>query len=68
MPAGTPAPVVDTLNRALVAAVRAPEVRQKLEEAGFRVLGTSRTEAETMVKSEAQRWAQVVKATGFKGD
>jgi hypothetical protein len=43
-------------------------VKQKLEEAGFRVLGTSRSDAEKMVRAEAPRWAAVVKATGFKGD
>jgi tripartite-type tricarboxylate transporter receptor subunit TctC len=68
VPAGTPGPVVDTLNRQIVAAVQAPEVKQKLEEAGFRVLGTSRADAEKMVRAEAPRWAAVVKATGFKGD
>ncbi|NUZ07025.1 Bug family tripartite tricarboxylate transporter substrate binding protein [Piscinibacter koreensis] len=68
VPAGTPAPVLDTLNRQIVAATRTPEVRQKLEEAGFSVLGTSRADAEKMVRSEATRWAAVVKATGFKGE
>jgi tripartite-type tricarboxylate transporter receptor subunit TctC len=68
VPAGTPASVVETLNRQIVAAVRDPEVAQKLQEAGFRVLGTSRADAEKMVRSEAPRWAAVVKATGFKGD
>ena len=68
VPAGTPAAIVDTLNRQVVAAVQAPEVRQKLEEAGFRVLGTGRADADKMVKAEAQRWAAVVRKTGFKGD
>ena len=68
VPAGTPAPVIDTLNRQIVAAVRSPDVKQKLEEAGFRVLGTSRADADRMVRAEAPRWAEVVKATGFKGD
>ena len=67
-PAGTAPAIVETLNRQIVAAVQSAEVRQKLEEAGFRVLGTGRDEAEKMVKAEAQRWAAVVKATGFKGD
>ena len=68
VPAGTPAPIVDTLNRAVVAAVAAPEVREKLEEAGFRVIGSSRADAEKMVAQESQRWRAVVKQTGFKGD
>ena len=39
-PVGTPAPVLDQLNKVLVDAVRSPEVRQKLVDAGFSVTGT----------------------------
>lgn len=68
VPAGTPAAVQDLLSTQVAAAVRSPEVRQKLTEAGFTVTGTSRADAERMVRAEAPRWAAVVKATGFKGD
>jgi tripartite-type tricarboxylate transporter receptor subunit TctC len=67
-PAGTPSAVLDTLNKQIVAAVQSAEVKQKLVDAGFTVTGTSRAEAEKMVKAETPRWAAVVKATGFKGD
>ncbi len=67
-PAGTPAATLDLLNRQIVAAVQSPEIRTKLQEAGFSVLGTTRAETERMLKTEAGRWAAVVKATGFKGD
>jgi tripartite-type tricarboxylate transporter receptor subunit TctC len=67
-PAGTPAAVLDTLNRQAVAAMQSAEVRNTLQAAGFTVLGGSRADSERMVKAEAQRWAAVVKATGFKAD
>jgi tripartite-type tricarboxylate transporter receptor subunit TctC len=67
-PAGTPAAIVDQLNRQVVAAVQSPETRAKLVEAGFSVTGTSRADTDKMLKAEAVRWAAVVKATGFKGD
>ncbi|MGY4831509.1 Bug family tripartite tricarboxylate transporter substrate binding protein [Sphaerotilaceae bacterium SBD11-9] len=67
-PAGTPAAALDVLNKQIVAAVQSPEVKQKLVEAGFTVTGTSRADAEALVKAEAPRWAAVVKAAGFKGD
>ncbi|MFM2067900.1 MAG: hypothetical protein RLZZ584_2809 [Pseudomonadota bacterium] len=67
-PAGTPAAIVDQLNRQVVAAVQSPETRAKLVEAGFSVTGTSRADTEKMLKAEAARWAGVVRATGFKGD
>jgi tripartite-type tricarboxylate transporter receptor subunit TctC len=67
-PASTPGPVLETLNKALVEAVRTPEVRQKLVEAGFRVTGITSSETERMLKAEAIRWGAVVKSTGFRGD
>ena len=67
-PAGTPAAVLDVLNQQTVAALAAPEVKQQLQQAGFTVLGTSRADSEKMLAAEAQRWATVVKATGFKAD
>jgi tripartite-type tricarboxylate transporter receptor subunit TctC len=67
-PAGTPAATLDTLNQAAAASLQAPEVRRVLQEAGFALAGGSRAEAERMVRSEATRWAGVVKATGFKAD
>ena len=57
----------DALNRHIVAALQTPETRTKLVEAGFSVLGTSRTDTEKMLKAEAARWAALVKSTGFKG-
>lgn len=67
-PAGTPAAVLDRLNREIVAAVQHAETKAKLQEAGFSVLGTSRAATEQMLGAETQRWASIVRATGFKGD
>ena len=67
-PAGTPAAVLDTLSKQAVAAVQSADVKQKLIDAGFTVTGTSRADAEKMVKAEAPRWAAIVKQSGFKGD
>jgi len=65
---GTPAPLLDELARQLMAVTQAPETRAKLLEAGFSVRSTGRADTERLLKSEAQRWAAVVKATGFKAD
>lgn len=68
VPAGTPVAAQDLLATQIAVAVKSPDVRQKLQESGFAVTGTTRAEAERTVRSEAARWAAVVKATGFKGD
>lgn len=67
-PAGTPEATLDALNRQVVAAMQSTEVKAKLQEAGFTVLGTPRADTEKLVKAEAQRWAGIVKASGFKAD
>lgn len=67
-PAGTPAALQEQYSQQFAAAARSPEVRQKLVEAGFTVSGSTRAEAERLVKAEAPRWAAAVKAAGFKGD
>lgn len=67
-PAATPVAQLDALNRAAVAALQTPELKQKLLEAGFTVSTGSRADAQALLQREAQRWAAVVKQTGFKGD
>ena len=67
-PAGTPAAVLDQLQRATAASLQTPDQRQKLQDAGFSVSNVSRADTEKMLKAETARWASVVKATGFKGD
>ena len=68
VPAGTPPPIMDRLTREVNAAVNAPDARQRLEESGFSIVGTSQAEAQKMVAAETVRWGKIVKATGFKGD
>jgi tripartite-type tricarboxylate transporter receptor subunit TctC len=67
VPAGTPPAIVQTLHGAIVASTRDSEVTGKLQEAGFRVIGSSQADTDKMVRAELQRWEGIVKATGFKG-
>lgn len=67
-PAGTLEPVRASLSRAALAALAVPEVQAKLQDAGFTVVAADAAQTQKMIKSEAERWAQVVKASGFRGD
>lgn len=67
-PSGVPTSVLDSLNKSLVQAVNAPEVKQKLIEVGFAVTGANRADTEKMLKAEATRWGGIVASSGFKGD
>jgi len=68
VPASTPDAQQDALARQVATALQAPEVRQTLQQAGFNVIGSSRADAQRMVRAETARWAGIVKASGFKGD
>jgi tripartite-type tricarboxylate transporter receptor subunit TctC len=67
-PAGTPKPIVDRLNAAIVKAINAPDVRERITALGFEPTGTSPEEFARIMAADTARWGPVIKASGFKGD
>jgi tripartite-type tricarboxylate transporter receptor subunit TctC len=67
-PAKTPPDVVAKLQADILKAVRAPDVKAKLEETGFRVTGTSPDEFAGIISADTVKWGKAVAATGFKAD
>ena len=67
-PARTPPEILAKLNADIVKAVRSPEGRQKMEDAGFAVTGTSREEFGRLIAADTVTWGKAVAATGFKAD
>ena len=65
VPAKTPDDVVSRLNKAVVAAVQAPDVRERLLAVGLQPTGTSAEEFARIQKTDSEFWAQAVKASGF---
>ncbi|WP_376099977.1 Bug family tripartite tricarboxylate transporter substrate binding protein [Roseomonas sp. CCTCC AB2023176] len=65
-PAATPAPVLDTLEAAVLRALASPATRTRMEDAGFRVAANGRQSFAAMMAAERTRWAEVVRATGFR--
>ena len=61
VPARTPQTVIDRLSAALLTALRAPSVRQKLDEQGVQVLGSTAPEYGKFLKTEMDRWAEVAR-------
>ena len=62
--AGTPAPIVQRLNAEFIKAMRAPEAREKIEAAGYDIVGSTPEQLDAFIKSEIVRWAKVVKDSG----
>lgn len=64
--AGTPPEVLTKLIDAAKAAHSDPAVRERLEQMGFDISGQSGAEFAASLRAGEERWAKVVKATGFK--
>ena len=67
-PAKTPPEIVARLNADIVKAVQSAEGRAKMEEAGFRVTGTSQQDFARTIAADTLTWGKAVAATGFKAD
>ncbi|MCU0986824.1 MAG: tripartite tricarboxylate transporter substrate binding protein [Acetobacteraceae bacterium] len=63
-PAGTPAPIVERLNREIRAAIAEPAVAQRLDELGGSPRDWSPEEFTAFVAQEVATWAPVVRASG----
>ena len=67
-PAGTPKAIIDKWNAAIVTMTADPEVKKKLDTLGFIPIASSPDQFEDRIKSEAARWAKVIKAAGIHVD
>ncbi|MEO8627076.1 MAG: tripartite tricarboxylate transporter substrate binding protein [Betaproteobacteria bacterium] len=67
-PTGTPAQLVDQLNRDLVASLSSEAVRAHLEATGGQPATSSPTEFSLLVRQEFERYGKLVKAIGLKLD
>ena len=67
-PAGTPAPILARLHDATLAALRLPDVRDRLREQGAEVVGNSPTELAAYVAAEIPKWATLARQAGVKPD
>ena len=68
VPAGTPRPVVDKLNAALLDAMRHPDVVTRLDALGVEPIGSTPEALAAHLASESARWARVIAERGIKID
>jgi len=60
-PRGTPKPVIDRLHAAVLAAVRQPEIRERLLGAGVEATEVSPAEFGRLIDGDIAKWAKVAK-------
>ena len=66
--AGTPAPIVESLLAAAKAAHADADVRGKLDAQGFDMSGQTGPEFADDIRKQSERWARLIKASGYKAD
>ena len=65
-PAGTPQPVIDKLNKAVNEALKDPNTVKQLHKQGLDPLGGTPTHFAEYIKSETERWADVIHTLNLK--
>ena len=65
-PAGTPKDVVAKLNGEINKALAAPDVRQRMLDAGIEPAGGTPQQFTTFIQSEMAKWAKVAKTAGIE--
>lgn len=68
VPAGTPRPIVDRLNREIVAALRSEMVTKPLVELGFEIVAGTPEEFAAVIAADVTRFGEIVRAAKIQVD
>jgi tripartite-type tricarboxylate transporter receptor subunit TctC len=66
-PAGTPAAIIDRLQRETALALNAGDIRKRYGENGMEVVANTPAEFSAIIKAEIPRWARLIKHAGLRG-
>ena len=67
-PAGTPKPIIDKVNAALVQALKDPKVSKTLIDQGAEPVGSLPEEHDKFNRAEIQKWIKVARAAGIEAN
>jgi tripartite-type tricarboxylate transporter receptor subunit TctC len=67
-PAGTPREAIERMNREMNAALKSPDVRQKLATAGLDPVGGTPEDFARLIRSESDKWGPIIRRTGATVD
>jgi tripartite-type tricarboxylate transporter receptor subunit TctC len=65
-PAGTPAPIVERLNREMTLILNRPDVRDRLFASGVEVVGSTPAQLAEKIRSEMTRLGKVIREAGIR--
>ncbi len=67
-PKGTPAPIIDKLNREIARILTLPDTRVRLGKDGSEAVGNSPAEFGAHISSEVKRWTKLIQEIGISAD
>jgi tripartite-type tricarboxylate transporter receptor subunit TctC len=67
-PGGTPRPIIDRCNKEIVRILHLPEVQAKLQQMEMERVAGSPEQFAQWIRTEIQRWGQVIRSTGATSD
>jgi tripartite-type tricarboxylate transporter receptor subunit TctC len=67
-PARTPPPIIAKFHTSTVAAVSDPVIRERLDQLGVGVVGSTPDELRDHLKAEMDKWGPLIKAAGIKAE
>jgi tripartite-type tricarboxylate transporter receptor subunit TctC len=67
-PAGTPAMIANRLSAEIAEGLKQPEVARRLQETNLEAVASTPSEMAAFLKRESERWANVIRVTGTKGE
>jgi tripartite-type tricarboxylate transporter receptor subunit TctC len=68
VPAGTPAPVLNTLHEAVVSAVKSKDIKDRLSGDAAEPVGSTPQEFADYLRTEIDKWASVIKKAGVRAE
>lgn len=64
-PSGVPKEIIAKLNKAIVAAMRSPDIEKRLSVEGAQVIASSPEEYDALIRRDLAKWAKVIAAAGI---
>lgn len=65
---GTPKPVIERLNKEIVKALSAPDVKEGFLQRGLNPVGSTPEQFEAFIRNEMAKWSKVIKDAGIKAE
>lgn len=65
-PAKTPKDVIDRYAKAAIEVIRAPDMKQRLEQMGLEPTGLGPAELGAILRADYDKWGPVIRASGFR--